>query len=196
MVDLLSLIGDAQSDAPSYSELWLSSKPATVLLFTTDVELANLHYEDDRTARGWVVCCGNGCLYCRFGDKPQGHYLLPVVHLDSASIRFLRIRESKGPKTLVSQLKPFLARTDTRDIAVVISREGAEYSVRSCPLRPDADRCDAAVKQFTKDVEEGLRLSSVLRCMTPDEMNEIPRFRRLLESLDLGEQPPTGAPSS
>jgi hypothetical protein len=196
VVDLLSLISGSQNDIPNYTELWISAKPATVLLFTTDVELANLHYEDDRTARGWVVCHGVGCLYCRFGDKPQEHYLLAIVHVESGSVRFLRIRQSKGPKTLLGQLTPYLTRTDTRDIAVVISRDGADYSVRHCPLRPDADRCDGAVKQYQKDISGGFQLASVLRHMTPDEMKEVPRFQRLLVSLDLPEQPATGAPAA
>jgi hypothetical protein len=76
-------------------------------------------------------------------------------------------------------------------VAIVITRAGFEYVVQHRPLAAAADRGEQVVKAFLTDIDEGLKLSSVVRHLSREEMVEIPRIRRLLDAF--GGTPPSGA---
>jgi hypothetical protein len=172
-------------------ELILSDQPATVMVFSSSLEDVQLHYEKEGALRGYTVCPGAGCPFCKLDEKPRAYWLMPVLDLGSDKVKVLRLSEARGSKSLVGQLSPYMKRADTADIALRITRVGFDHTVKAVPIAEHADRGAAAVQAF-QTAQPDLR--SVYRHLTVEEIAEIARVRKLLDALKIDTKAPTQSP--
>lgn len=163
-------------------ELRLGPEPTMVIAFTRDVEDVSFHYEDDESARGYIVCPGENCPACHLGAQPVPTWLLPAYSIEDEDIRVLRIPKRRAASSLATHLMPLLRRPDIGDQMLLITRNGAKYAVEARTLAKNASRGEAAMSEFLARWKEGLKLSSAFVHLTPEEYAEVPRIRRKLDA--------------
>jgi hypothetical protein len=183
-VNLFDLVGDAGSSQPaSITELRLGTEPATVRLFTSDVEAARLHWESGEPYRTYIVCPGPGCPVCFLGSAPQNCGLIPVYNLETRSVEVLRFSTRQSPGSLVTLLMQLLRDEGIAEKVVLLSRDGSRYSARSQPLAADADHGDAAIASFVEAQKVGLKLAGAFPQPAAAELAEVERVRRKLDAV-------------
>lgn len=181
--------GSDSGSRPALAELRLGPEPAMVMLFTAEADDVRLHYIDDDVVRAYVPCPGTGCPICYTGMRPWQFDLLPVLDIESSTVKVLRVRDDRRPEGLAGRLMPHLKDKDNVNKVILLRRDGAVYTVEARPLGSDAKRCEVEIKAFLDDVEKGLRLDSAFRHMTPEELADVPKIQKRLEALG-GWKPP------
>lgn len=184
MVDVLNCLEGPASQGGPLADLRLGESAVAALFFTTTGAKTVLHWEPDQSVSSYVICAGEGCPLCAIGDRAKEYVLLPVIEIQSSSVKVLRIPPGRGPGTLASQIAPFLRKTNSTDTAALISRSGTTYTVVEKALSAHADRGVDAVKAYEAAVKEGLKLADTFKSFSIEELAEIPRVRRLLEAFD------------
>jgi len=184
MVDLFQLVeGVDDSQTGALRELRLNQEPAAIMAFTSDVDVALLHYEIDEAVRGYVPCPGTGCPSCFLGSAPQRFGLLPVLNVESREVEVLRIPTRRSAGSLAAALLPLLKDSDISDKVVMISRQGSRFTARSQPLAENGDRCASAIEAFLAARKDGLKLVSAFPKLSAAELAEVERVRRKLAAV-------------
>ena len=191
MTNLFDLIeGSGSGQAASITELRLGPEPATMLLFTAEVEAARIHYEQGEPFRTYVICPAAGCPVCFLGSASQQVALLPAYNLETRAVEVLRVPTRRSPGSLATVLMPLLKDSGIADKVVLLSRDGPRYAARSQPLAEEADRGDAVISAFLEAQKNGLKLADAFSQPSAGELAEVERIRRKLDAVG-GYKPPT-----
>lgn len=188
LVDFYS--GPDGEPAASLSEMRLGTEPAMAMLFTADSEEARLHFVADDAIRSYVACPGAGCPICHCGVAPTTFHLLPVFDIESGTVKVLRIPARRQPGGLGPLLVPHLRDKAIANKVILISRNGAKYSVEARDLAANARRGEQQIKAFLDEREAGLKLVAAFAHLPPAELAEVPAIATKLAALG-GWQPPT-----
>ena len=184
MTNLFDLIeGSGEGQAASIAELRLGPEPATLVLFTADVEAVSMHYESGEPFRYYVICPAAGCPVCFIGTASQQVALLPAYNLETRAVEVLRVPTRRGPGSLATLLMPLLKDPSIGGKVVLLSRDGQRYTARSQPLADDADHGDAAIAAFLEAQKNGLKLADAFSQPTAAELAEVERIRRKLDAI-------------
>lgn len=190
MADFLDYMdGAAGGGVARLEEMRLNEEPTMALAFTRDGDTCRLHYEKDESVGSYVLCPGPGCPLCALGMRPREYFLMPLLDVETTSVKVLRIAVRRGPTTLFDQLKPHIKADKPTDRLLLLVRVNSKYSVTSEPLAPGADRGTAAIERYLKDRKEGLDLTAAFTRMTAEELCGVERIRKLLEARGIN---PTG----
>ena len=195
MTNLLDFYSGADGEPmPTLSEMKLGQEPAMAMLFTPDSEEVRLHYVSDDAVRAYVVCPGSGCPLCYCAVEPKTYHLLPVLDMESGMVKVLRIPARRQPDGLGPLLVPHLRDEAIASKVILISRNGAKYTVEARALGANAKRGEHQIKAFVDDREAGMTLGSAFPHMTPEELAEVPTIAAKLDALG-GWEPPATATS-
>ena len=194
-MNLFDLLGNAGASQPAgITELRTGTEPATVRLFTSEVETARIHYESGEPFRTYVICPGTGCPVCHIGSAPQQCGLLPVYNLETRAVEVVRFSIRQVPGALVTLLMQLLRDEGIAEKVVLLSRDGSRYTARSQPLGEDADHGDAAIASFIEAQQAGLKLAGAFAQPTAAELAEVERVRRKLDAVGGYKLPETPNP--
>ncbi len=183
MVDLRDFLACGEGGDGDVAELKLGRDPAMVLLFTTEVEQTKLHYVDDESVKAYANCPGPGCPLCQLGARPVEFLLLPVIDVQTGTVRVLRVATRRGAGALLTELKPHLNRSDSCDTVLLLSRNGNAYNAKARTLGKSANRHEDAVAAFLKRREDGLKLDGVFASLTAEDLREVPSIRNKLDAI-------------
>lgn len=189
MTNLIELYTGADGGRQPLAEMKLGPQPAMIQLFTADAQETRLHFVDDETVRAYVVCPGAGCPVCYCGTRATAFHLLPAYDVESQTVKVLRVPENRRPDGLIAKLLPHMRDPDIAGKVILLSREGASYTVEARPLGPGAQRGDAAIKAFLDAHRQGLDLESAFLHMTPEALAEVPKIANRVGAIG-GWQPP------
>jgi hypothetical protein len=182
MPTLFDFLNNSNDAAPNaLRECRLGGEPATVLLFTAEIEQVALHWEKDPMFRCFIQCPGDRCPICYLGAASEAYALLPVLNFESGEVEVLRIPARRGPGSLGARILPLIQDPSIATKVVSISRTDSRYSVSSRPLGEHTNHGEPAIEQFVQARESGLKLSSAFPCPTAGELAEAPRIRCKLD---------------
>jgi hypothetical protein len=182
-VNILEQWGDDEAGAPSQAlELVrLDAHQTAVVPFTSDTEVVNLHYVDDREVRGYVHCNGPACALCRAGRGTDVRALLPVYVPATGTVAVLPVSPSARPGALRPQIFPAL-RAGRRAAFLIRKPDRVKYEVSVIDLAADVDDGAAVIKAFVARWEAGeVKLASVYPCLDNRTLAEIPGIATLLK---------------
>ena len=190
MISLIDFYTGSEGDAnPTLSEMRLGSEPAMALLFTADAQETRLHYIGDESVRSYVVCPGTGCPACHCGVEPRQFNLLPVFDVAACAVKVLRVSARRQQDGLGPLLLPHLRDKAIASKLILISRNGATYTLEARLLAAHANRGEAAIKAFLDELQAGLKLETSFPRMSPEELAEVPAITAKLAAIG-GWQPP------
>ena len=183
---MVSLVDDFDSESSRSSNLAetnFSREPQMLAFFTGDADEVMTHFLDEASVRGYVQCLGKGCPLCLLGNKPTRHFLLPVYNLERGRVEILKGTWEFGPGTLLSLIKAHLGAGATDKTFLVVKRENYKYSSRTMDFADGVDRGVEAIKDYSRGTKEGIGPKSIIRQVSKDELQAIPRIRFKLSAL-------------
>lgn len=125
----------------------LNASKTFVIPFTTDTNLAKLHYCTDPEILGHVNCNGPGCVLCRAGRSVEEKLLMPVYQPSIGAVAVLAI----GPNSRPGALRPPLLAILKSGLSVMISihkPDRATFVVQAIEVKPGMDVGTTAVAAF------------------------------------------------
>jgi hypothetical protein len=159
----------------------LGASETAVVPFTTDGEVVQVHFCDDREIRGYVTCNGPACVLCRAGRKPEERLLLPVYLPASAVIGVLPISPSSRAGALRPQVMPVL-RAGRRVVLLIRKPDNVKFEVGIIDLAEGMDDGAAVIKQFVSRRQEGqVQLASVFQCLDNRTLADVPGIAAMLK---------------
>ncbi|MEO6595305.1 MAG: hypothetical protein ABIP94_11180 [Planctomycetota bacterium] len=188
LIDFYS--GPDGEPVPTLSEMKLGLEPAMAMLFTADIEPTRLHYVADEAVRSYLACPGTGCPLCFCGVEPPTFHLLPVFDVEAGLVKVLRIPARRQPGGLGPLLVPHLRDKDIASKVILLSRNGAKYTIEARPLGTNARRGEAQIKAFLEDQQAGITLAGAFPRMSPEELAEVPAIAAKLDALGGWKPPP------
>lgn len=190
MTNLIDFYSGSE-DGPNtvLSEARLGVEPTMLCLFTPDYEQARLHFIDDDSVRSFVLCPGTACPVCHCAVEPQLFNLLAVFDVASGAVKVLRVSARRQQGCLGALLVLHLRDKAVASKVILISRNGAKYTVEARPLAPNAKRGEGVIKAFLEEQQTGLKLESAFPRMTPEELSEVPTIAAKLAAIG-GWEPP------
>lgn len=167
----------------------IGGDPAMVILFTSESAEAQMHFIEDPTVRGYVICPGRGCPACHAGTAPVLMLLLPVFDVTTRAVRVLRIPARRHPGSLLSLIMAHLPKDKPTNRMLAITRNGMKYSVVAHQVAPTADRGEEVIRDFLQHHEMGLKLESAFQRVTCEELADVPQIANRLSMLGTWQPP-------
>ena len=175
--------GDEQEPTKHLEPVRLSEDPSMLLLFTDEVDTAELHFVDDETVFAYVPCPKTGCPVCFLGMMPRTFHLLPVLNVVKRAVEVLRVSARRGPGTLASGLLPHLTGHGTENKLLLVTRHTSKFYVEVASLSDDADRCTKVIQSFLTARESDLSLLTAFPQFSATDLADVPSIRRALNAV-------------
>jgi hypothetical protein len=151
-----------------------------VILFSADGEEEKVHYCEEESIRGYVICNGTGCVLCKIGRKAESRELIPVYRPLSGDIAVLHYSQSFRPNTLKPQLMAILKNNEP--VIVVIRKDDKNrFVVSTHPISKNTDGGECQIAEFQKRYDTGeISLASVFSKHSNDELLAVPEIRNFI----------------
>lgn len=177
-IDLLDEQEDLQPS--ELSLLWVNQDELTFIPFTTKANEVQIHWADEVDIRGFFLCNGADCYYCKIGKKPTSTFLIPVYLPISDSIGILPVNNTKRPGTLLPQLK-LLLRTP-RKLVIGVSKKDGKFFLNSNELPEIVEDGSKTIKRFLdSQPEDSLDLPDLYPSISNEALLEVPEVERALK---------------
>jgi hypothetical protein len=168
-----------QDDKP-FELVRLTGREVAALPFTSTSAVVKLHYIDEREARGYVHCNGEGCVLCRLGRPVEVRALLPVYLPAQGTIGIIPISPSARPGALRPQLLPLL-RSGKSLVVFIRKADQMNFTVGSKEVDTAVYRCDRLIEDFQRKLEAGeLDLTSVYPRLSNEALAKVPGIGTML----------------
>ncbi|MCA9260859.1 MAG: hypothetical protein KDA61_16710 [Planctomycetales bacterium] len=178
-IDLLEAF-ESDDSTLELSLIRLGENETAVVPFTAQATQVDLHYCDEPELRGYVRCNGLDCTLCRLGKAIAQRSLLPVYLPLTGAIGVVAISPVRSPKSLLSQLHPYLRAEQAQ--VLFVTRKGHEYRVEGRPLQEGQPDGAAAIAAFQERVESGaISLEEVYPTYSNEDLLAIDSIQRLAE---------------
>lgn len=179
-LDLFTLV-DGSQDTSDVELVRIGNDEAAVILFTSEIEEAVLHYCSEPDLSSYVFCNGADCVLCQIGRKQERRYLLPVFQPTSGQIGILPVSPSLRPHALLPQLLHVL-KAEGPQVVFVRRENMSTFIVSSHALPGDVDSGEIQIKRFVSMLENGdIDLTSVYPRIDNEHLRSIPELACILK---------------
>lgn len=193
MGDLDDLLEEAD-DMPlsALPEMRLGKDKTPMFFFGRYMETVQLHYNEQQcdVDKGYFVCPGKDCPFCRYGKAAVTTHLMPVLSVENGDVRTLRVPVPGGGRqdaqAMLPQIKKLHREGKLSTKAIVMKRDGMKVTMQDRPVNAAAMGNLAAVKAFTEAYAAGeVALADTFRTYSPAELAQVPwvQTRRQMEAL-------------
>ena len=155
----------------------LNESETPIIVFTTEGESVQLHYNNEADIKGYSHCNGKDCVLCKIGKKVEEKITIPVYHAAEERVGILLVSTAMTPLALAPQLSPIL---ESEKLQIVfISRNGGKFTVTHKDLDPNVDAGESIIKRFSEQLDAGeVDITSVYPRISNERLAEVPEISR------------------
>jgi hypothetical protein len=164
-------------------EIRIDANERLLVLFTTAIDVADVHYLDYPSMPGYVGCNGTDCLLCKIGRKLETRDCLPAYDLLAKKVGVVPVTTNMRPGALKPQLIPHMDRVAKGERYVLAVRKLDKYrfGVESLALQENADDGAQQMAVYQKEYEAGaISPASIYSQVTNEVIASLPEVKTMM----------------